>query len=160
MFKDDANYLRLRKVSFVPAEADAMRLVVTETGRWLSKDPIGLNGCLNLYAFCDNKPILYMDPYGKFWGAIISAITTVAIVAYTIIRHALRMKKKMDEADQNDLKDVTIHAIDCTEETLDAITSPLGPPPPTPTSLILDPLVHEITDPIWNEKFNKIRPLK
>ena len=33
MFKDDANYLRLRKVSFVPAEADAMRLVVTETWR-------------------------------------------------------------------------------------------------------------------------------
>ena len=31
VFKDDANYLRLRKVSFVPAEADAMRLVVTET---------------------------------------------------------------------------------------------------------------------------------
>ena len=31
MFKDDANYLRLRKVSFAPAEADAMRLVVTET---------------------------------------------------------------------------------------------------------------------------------
>ena len=31
VFKDDANYLRLRKISFAPAEADAMRLVVTET---------------------------------------------------------------------------------------------------------------------------------
>ena len=31
VFEDDANYLRFRKVSFAPVEADAMRLVVTET---------------------------------------------------------------------------------------------------------------------------------
>jgi len=31
------------------------------TGRWLSKDPIGLNGGLNLYAFCGNDPINYCD---------------------------------------------------------------------------------------------------
>ena len=30
-FKDDGNYLRFRKVSFAPTEADAMRLVVSET---------------------------------------------------------------------------------------------------------------------------------
>ena len=34
------------------------------TGRWLSKDPIGLNGGLNLYAFCGNDPINWRDPYG------------------------------------------------------------------------------------------------
>ena len=27
------------------------------TGRWLSKDPIGLNGGLNLYAFCEGDPV-------------------------------------------------------------------------------------------------------
>ena len=31
VFEDDANYLRFRKISFAPVEADAMRLVVTET---------------------------------------------------------------------------------------------------------------------------------
>ena len=34
------------------------------TGRWLSKDPIGLNGGLNLYAFCGNDPICNIDSYG------------------------------------------------------------------------------------------------
>ena len=35
------------------------------TGRWLSKDPIGLSGGLNLYAFCDNDPIGSRDPFGQ-----------------------------------------------------------------------------------------------
>ena len=34
------------------------------TGRWLSKDPIGLNGGLNLYAFCGNDPANSLDPFG------------------------------------------------------------------------------------------------
>ena len=34
------------------------------TGRWLSKDPIGLSGGLNLYAFCGDDPINWRDPYG------------------------------------------------------------------------------------------------
>ena len=31
------------------------------TGRWLSKDPIGLSGGLNLYAFCGDDSVNYMD---------------------------------------------------------------------------------------------------
>jgi len=34
------------------------------TGRWLSKDPIGLSGGVNLYAYCHNDPINYNDPLG------------------------------------------------------------------------------------------------
>lgn len=34
--------------------------------RWLSKDPIGISGGLNLYAFCDNNPVNFMDPLGLF----------------------------------------------------------------------------------------------
>ena len=34
------------------------------TGRWLSKDPIGLAGGINLYAFCGNDPINHVDPLG------------------------------------------------------------------------------------------------
>jgi len=33
-------------------------------GRWLSKDPIGLEGGLNLYVFCGNDPVNYRDPAG------------------------------------------------------------------------------------------------
>jgi RHS repeat-associated protein len=33
-------------------------------GRWLSKDPIGLEGGLNLYVFCGNDPVNFTDPMG------------------------------------------------------------------------------------------------
>jgi len=35
-----------------------------ETGRWLSKDPIGISGGLNLYVFCGNNPVNFIDPSG------------------------------------------------------------------------------------------------
>ena len=35
-----------------------------DTGRWLSKDPIGINGGLNQYVFCGNNPIMFIDPLG------------------------------------------------------------------------------------------------
>ena len=41
-----------------------MRWYDPETGRWLSKDPIGLNGGLNLFVFCGCRPIDYLDPFG------------------------------------------------------------------------------------------------
>ena len=39
----------------------------SETGRWLSNDPIGISGGLNLYAFCSNDPVNYVDPTGLWW---------------------------------------------------------------------------------------------
>jgi RHS repeat-associated protein len=34
------------------------------TGRWLSKDPIGISGGLNQYVFADNNPVNFRDPFG------------------------------------------------------------------------------------------------
>jgi RHS repeat-associated protein len=34
------------------------------TGRWLSPDPIGINGGLNQYVFCANNPVNFIDPLG------------------------------------------------------------------------------------------------
>ncbi|MBT7067384.1 MAG: hypothetical protein HN919_13855, partial [Verrucomicrobia bacterium] len=34
------------------------------TGRWLSKDPIGISGGLNQYVFCGNNPVNCIDPLG------------------------------------------------------------------------------------------------
>lgn len=34
------------------------------TGRWLSKDPLGIKGGLNLYEFCNNAPANFVDPSG------------------------------------------------------------------------------------------------
>ena len=50
-----------------------MRWYDPETGRWLSKDPIGLSGGLNLYAFCGNLPMERIDPLG-LWGIWFGAI--------------------------------------------------------------------------------------
>jgi len=33
-------------------------------GRWLSRDPIGFRGGLNLWAFCKNNPVRFVDPFG------------------------------------------------------------------------------------------------
>ena len=41
-----------------------MRWYYSNTGRWLSKDPIGLSAGLNLYVYCGNRPVLYVDPQG------------------------------------------------------------------------------------------------
>ena len=34
------------------------------TGRWLSKDPIGINGGLNQYVAFNNNPVNFVDPSG------------------------------------------------------------------------------------------------
>ncbi|QBG48196.1 RHS repeat-associated core domain-containing protein [Verrucomicrobia bacterium S94] len=55
------------------------------SGRWLSKDPIGISGGLNLYVFCGNDPVNKIDPMGlcetesrKFSIASISAMLVLA----------------------------------------------------------------------------------
>jgi RHS repeat-associated protein len=50
-------------------------------GRWLSKDPIGLEGGLNLYAFCGNNAVNFMDPMGLLfvWDTSISQGDRAAI---------------------------------------------------------------------------------
>ena len=42
-----------------------MRWYDPETGRWLSKDPIGLCGGLNLYVFCMQNPLKFVDAFGR-----------------------------------------------------------------------------------------------
>lgn len=51
-----------------------------ETGRWLSPDPIGISGGVNLYLFCNNNPVNFVDPKGDFafWGGIIGGVLSAA----------------------------------------------------------------------------------
>src|SRR5438093_9744696 len=47
-----------------------------DTGRWLSRDPIGeIEGGINLYGYVDNSPVDYVDPNGQ--AVIALPVTTV-----------------------------------------------------------------------------------
>jgi len=41
-----------------------------ETGRYISADPIGLDGGMNLYGYANQNPINYIDPDGRFVMAL------------------------------------------------------------------------------------------
>ena len=56
------------------------------TGRWLSKDPIGLSGGLNLYVFCGNDPVNWIDPYGEV--GVLIPIVAPGVVAGAIVASA------------------------------------------------------------------------
>ena len=51
------------------------------TGRYLTPDPIGLDGGINLYTYVENDPVNWVDPYGLFLdstGAYTGAATIAA----------------------------------------------------------------------------------
>ena len=51
-----------------------------ETGRWLSPDHIELYGGLNLYAFCGNDPVNFVDPEGESFVSKLIVIGTKKIL--------------------------------------------------------------------------------
>ncbi|NDY43612.1 RHS repeat-associated core domain-containing protein, partial [Dissulfurirhabdus thermomarina] len=46
------------------------------TGRYITPDPIGLSGGVNLFSYVQNNPINYIDPYGLEMRDIPGAIVT------------------------------------------------------------------------------------
>ena len=62
-----------------------------QTGRFLNMDSLEYLdpetvGGLNLYAYCNCNPVMYVDPEGTAWGNwVIGAIAAVAVAALTIV---------------------------------------------------------------------------
>jgi len=60
------------------------------TGRFLQRDPIGIRGGLNVYAYVFNRPTVGVDPTGKgFWGDVWSGVKIVGGVVGGIVGGAL-----------------------------------------------------------------------
>jgi RHS repeat-associated protein len=54
------------------------------SGRFLQRDPIGISGGPNTYVYCDNNPVVFVDPKGnELFGAIIGGIVGGVVGAIT-----------------------------------------------------------------------------
>ena len=84
-----------------------------QTGRFINMDgveyadPSFLNG-LNLYAYCNNNPVMYVDPNGTFFAwisrNIASSIAAAAIVADYVFVHILG-KENYEDAPSEETKE-------------------------------------------------------
>ena len=67
----DFNFTGLYRHSASNLDFAVYRTYDPDLGRWLSRDPIGEIGGLNLYGYASNDPINLIDPIGQwfwFWG--------------------------------------------------------------------------------------------
>ncbi|KAF5723683.1 hypothetical protein FMUND_1617 [Fusarium mundagurra] len=57
-------------------------------GRWMSPDPLGTKDGLNLYCYCGNDPVNYVDPTGTMGTGIMKAMH---IAAVPLLKNVMRM---------------------------------------------------------------------
>ena len=76
------------------------RFYAPEIGRWLTRDPLGEAGGLNLYAFTGNNPVNWVDPWGLQavsvggdWIARGAAV--VEVILAEIIRSSIKVSGSM-----------------------------------------------------------------
>lgn len=61
-----------------------------QTGRYLTPDPIGLEGGINPYGYVDNNPVNAIDPLGLIsWKGSSLQVSAVSLVGGTFIRYEL-----------------------------------------------------------------------
>jgi RHS repeat-associated protein len=63
----DFNFTGLYRHSASNLDLAVYRAYDPDLGRWLSRDPIGEGGGINLYGYTANDPLRFVDPFGLFW---------------------------------------------------------------------------------------------
>ena len=72
-------------VALLPREAVGVRYYNPVTGRYISKDPMGMHVSLNGYTYVGNNPINRIDPLGLSWGAFWSSLGSTLAVGVGIV---------------------------------------------------------------------------
>lgn len=55
------------------------------TGRYISRDPVGFAGGLNLYLYAGNDPLHQADPMGLWWKTALAIAAGIAVAAVVVI---------------------------------------------------------------------------
>jgi hypothetical protein len=132
-----------------------MRWYDPETGRWLSKDPIGLSGGLNLYVFCGNNSLCFIDRRGCNIVVVVTGAIVAGYIIFKVYNYISNVSGRMKMAGTDDLREITNGGIDCIGYMFDWF-SPHGVVP-NESSIFTDPIDNIITTPIKEEIINRIR---
>ena len=74
------------------------------SGRWLSPDPIGINGGLNQYVFCDNNPVNSRDPNGKN-AQLLMVVGALGVIyaVHKVVSYVYGQINKVNATPENDI---------------------------------------------------------
>ena len=127
-----ADFLRFRfSTKYIDSEVGIVsylkRFYAASDGRWLNRDPFNERGGENLYAFCQNDPLLYFDPNGEsfvdFSNFCAGAGDSLSFGITRILRRGINRVIEGDWDDPADVESSAYSAGEYTEVAVEIVVS-------------------------------------